>query len=109
LIEQKNSRLDMLFVILSTICYGGILYGFSVAGDAGWISYHVILTFVLGAISLYFFISRQLKLKAPLLEFRVFKHGIFTLATALGMVVFAAMIGTNVILPLYMQNMIGFS
>src|SRR5699024_11816003 len=54
-------------------------------------------------------ITRQLKLKEPLLEFRVFKHGIFTLATALGMVVFAAMIGTNVILPLYMQNMIGFS
>jgi len=107
--EQKNPRLDILSVILSTIGFGGILYGFSVAGDAGWGSYQVILTIVLGAISLYFFITRQLKLKEPLLEFRVFKHGIFTLATALGMVVFAAMIGTNVILPLYMQNMIGFS
>src|SRR5699024_11233212 len=50
-----------------------------------------------------------LKLEEPILEFRAFKYGTFTLATALGMVVFAAMIGTNVILPLYMQNMIGFS
>lgn len=107
--EQKNPRLDVLSVILSTLGFGGILYGFSVAGDAGWGSYQVILTIILGAISLYFFITRQLKLKEPLLEFRVFKHGAFTLATALGMVVFAAMIGTNVILPLYMQNMIGFS
>src|SRR5699024_2706852 len=48
-------------------------------------------------------------LKQPLLEFRVFKYGTFTLATILGMVVFAAMIGTNIILPLYMQNMIGFT
>ncbi|UJL45634.1 multidrug efflux MFS transporter [Virgibacillus sp. NKC19-16] len=107
--EQKNPRLDILSVILSTIGFGGLLYGFSVAGDAGWLSYQVILSIVFGAISLYWFITRQLKLKEPLLEFRVFKHGTFTLATALGMVVFAAMIGTNVILPLYMQNMVGFS
>lgn len=107
--EQKNPRLDILSVILSTIGFGGLLYGFSVAGDAGWLSYQVILSLVFGAISLYLFITRQLKLKEPLLEFRVFKHGTFTLATALGMLVFAAMIGTNVILPLYMQNMVGFS
>jgi len=107
--EQKNPRLDILSVILSTIGFGGILYGFSIAGDAGWLSPQVILTIIIGIISLYWFITRQLKLDEPLLEFRVFKHGTFTLATALGMVVFAAMIGTNVILPLYMQNMIGFS
>lgn len=107
--EQKNPRLDVLSIILSTIGFGGLLYGFSTAGDAGWLSSQVILPIVFGAVSLYFFITRQLKLKQPLLEFRVFKHGTFTLATALGMVVFAAMIGTNIILPLYMQNMIGFS
>src|SRR5699024_3406991 len=51
----------------------------------------------------------QLRLKGPLLELRVFQNNTFSLATALGMVVFAAMIGTNVILPLYMQNTVGFS
>lgn len=107
--EQKNPRLDILSIILSTVGFGGLLYGFSVAGDTGWLSPQVTLSIIAGAISLYLFITRQLKLEEPLLEFRVFKHGTFTLATALGMVVFAAMIGTNVILPLYMQNMIGFS
>ncbi|WP_010530196.1 MDR family MFS transporter [Lentibacillus jeotgali] len=107
--EQKNPSLDILSVILSTIGFGGLLYGFSTAGNAGWLSLQVILSIVIGIVSLYLFITRQLKLKEPLLEFRVFKHGTFTLATGLGMVVFAAMIGTNIILPLYMQNMIGFS
>jgi len=107
--ELKKPKLDILSVILSTIGFGGLLYGFSIAGDMGWSSSQVILAIVVGIISLYLFITRQLKLKEPLLEFRVFKYGIFTLATGLGMVVFAAMIGTNVILPLYMQNMIGFT
>lgn len=107
--EQKKPKLDILSVILSTFGFGGILYGFSIAGDAGWFTLPVGLSTVIGAISLYWFITRQLKLKEPLIEFRVFKYSTFTLATALGMIVFAAMIGTNVILPLYMQNMIGFS
>ncbi|HLQ96535.1 MAG TPA: MDR family MFS transporter [Pseudogracilibacillus sp.] len=107
--EQKKPRLDLFSIVLSTVGFGGLLYGFSIAGDKGWVSSHVIIAVILGAISLYMFITRQLKLEEPILEFRVFKYGTFTLATALGMVVFAAMIGTNVILPLYMQNMIGFS
>jgi len=107
--EQKNPKLDILSVILSTLGFGGFLYGFSIAGDTGWGSPHVIISAILGIVSLFLFITRQLKLKQPLLEFRVFKYSVFSLATALGMVVFAAMIGTNVILPLYMQNMIGFT
>lgn len=107
--EQKNPKLDVLSVILSTFGFGGLLYGFSAAGDMGWLSLPVILAIVIGGISLYLFIARQLKLDEPLLEFRVFKYPIFSLATALGMLVFAAMIGTNVILPLYMQTMVGFS
>src|SRR5699024_10781302 len=31
--EQKKPKLDILSVILSTIGFGGILYGFSTAGD----------------------------------------------------------------------------
>src|SRR5699024_4471540 len=64
---------------------------------------------LVGTISLYFFIARQLKLEQPILEFRIFKYKIFTVATALGMIVFVSMIGTTVILPLFMQNMPGFS
>ena len=107
--ELKNPKVDVVSIILSTLGFGGILYGFSVAGDTGWLSWQVLLTVIGGGLILYFFITRQLRLKEPLLEFRVFQNNTFSLATALGMVVFAAMIGTNVILPLYMQNMVGFS
>lgn len=107
--EQSDPKLDILSIILSTFGFGGILYGFSVAGDAGWSSYQVIISLIVGVITLIFFILRQLKLEEPILEFRVFKYKMFTLATGLGMIVFISMIGTAVILPLYMQNMLGFT
>lgn len=107
--ELKNPRVDIASIILSTLGFGGLLYGFSIAGDTGWLSAHVVLSMIIGTLSLVLFIRRQLKLEHPILEFRVFQYNIFTLATALGMIVFTSMIGTAVILPLYMQNMLHFN
>lgn len=33
--KERNPKLDVLSVILSTIGFGGVLYGFSIAGDLG--------------------------------------------------------------------------
>ncbi|EGA90252.1 major facilitator superfamily permease [Planococcus donghaensis MPA1U2] len=106
--EQTNPTMDYLSIVLSTLGFGGLLYGFSIAGNVGWLSTNVVVSLVIGAIALYWFITRQLKLKQPILEFRVFKYRIFSIATSLGMIVFASMIATTVILPLFMQNLLGF-
>ncbi|WP_156291342.1 DHA2 family efflux MFS transporter permease subunit [Oceanobacillus salinisoli] len=108
--KQTFPKLDMLSIVLSTLGFGGLLYGFSAAGgDQGWANLSVILSLIVGAITLTWFIFRQLKLEEPILEFGVFKYKIFTLTTILGMAVFIAMIGSMVILPLLMQDMLGFS
>jgi EmrB/QacA subfamily drug resistance transporter len=104
--ELTHPKLDKLSVVLSTIGFGGILYGFSTVSQAGFTSWHVIVSLIVGIITLIIFIKRQLKLKEPMLEFRVFSYNIYTIGTVLGMFVFAVMIATNIILPLYMQNML---
>lgn len=107
--KQTFPKVDILSIVLSTLGFGGLLYGFSTAGSSGWHSAEVLLSIVLGAAILTWFILRQLKLDTPILEFRIFKEKIFTLTTVLGMTVFLAMIGGAVILPLLMQDMLGFS
>lgn len=107
--ERTFPKVDIPSIILSTLGFGGLLYGFSVAGSSGWMSQHVFISLIVGAITLTIFILRQLKLEEPMLEFRIFKYNIFTISTGLGMVVFMSMIGTAVILPFFMQNMLGFS
>jgi len=107
--KQTFPKLDVLSIILSTIGFGGLLYGFSTAGNVGWSSSQVIISLIVGAITLYAFIVRQSKLEEPILNFQVFKNKIFTITTALGMIVFISMIGGAVILPLFMQNMLGYS
>lgn len=107
--KQTFPKLDIISVVLSTLGFGGILYGFSSAGATGWSSLPVLLSIAVGAVSLFLFIRRQGVLKEPLLEFRVFEYKIFTLSTILSVIVFISMIGSATILPIYMQDMHGFT
>ncbi|MFB4164049.1 MDR family MFS transporter [Alteribacillus sp. JSM 102045] len=107
--KQHYPKVDSISIILSTLGFGGILYGFSSAGNIGWSSMPVILTMTVGAICLLFFAIRQFQLSQPILELRVFKYKVFTLTTGIGMLVFMSMIGGATILPIYMQDMRDFS
>ena len=48
--ELKNPKLNVLSVILSTIAFGGLLYGFSSASTMGWASPVVITSIVVGLV-----------------------------------------------------------
>lgn len=107
--KRTFPKVDILSIILSTLGFGGLLYGFSSAGSYGWTSIAVVSSLVIGTITLTGFILRQFKLKQPILEFRIFKNKIFTLTTIIGMIAFIGLIASETILPIYMQNMAGFS
>ncbi|MCX7571860.1 MDR family MFS transporter [Tumebacillus sp. DT12] len=102
-------KLDPVSIITSTIGFSSLLYGFSSAGSQGWGATEVLATLVIGAISLILFVWRQLNMERPMLEIRVLKYGIFTLATGIATIVFIAMMGINLLLPLYLQQMRGVS
>nr|WP_246187640.1 MDR family MFS transporter [Ornithinibacillus caprae] len=102
-------KVDVLSIILSTFGFGGLLYGFSSAGNYGWSSLSVIASIMVGAVTLILFIQRQFKLRQPILEFRVFKNQTFRITTIIGMIAFLGLISAETILPIYMQNMAGYS
>ena len=105
--EVTHPRVDILSITLSSLGFGGLLYGLSLAGSAGWGSLTVMISIIVGAIALVAFIRRQLGMETPLLEFRVFSRPLFTFATILAMVTCMVMIGIETILPLYIQNVRG--
>jgi EmrB/QacA subfamily drug resistance transporter len=107
--ETKKSEIDWLSILFSSVGFGGLLYGFSRVGSHGWSSGDVITSLSIGMIALVLFISRQFQLKNPVLEFRVFRSKVFAFTTVISMIVMIAMLGAELILPIYMQDMRGFS
>ena len=108
-IPLSNPKIDIISVIMSTIGFGGLLYGFSSVGNNGWDSTVVLVSLILGGIALVLFVLRQLKLEEPFLDLRVFKSAEFSIAAILSGVVNMAMIGAEMVVPLYIQNIRGES
>lgn len=107
--EVQKPKLDIPSIIFSSFGFGGLLYGFTSAGNHGWSALITILSLTIGVTSLVIFIYRQLRLKHPMLEFRVFTYSIFPFAVAIGMIAFMGLIGVETLIPLYMQNMRDFT
>ncbi|MFF2447978.1 DHA2 family efflux MFS transporter permease subunit [Neobacillus sp. NPDC058068] len=107
--EVSRPKVDVLSILLSSFGFGGLLYGFTCAGNYGWNHAATLLSLAIGGVSLLVFIFRQLRLKHPMLEFRVFSFSIFPFAIIIGMIGFMGLIGAETIIPLFMQRMRGFS
>ncbi|WP_416729712.1 DHA2 family efflux MFS transporter permease subunit [Fictibacillus sp. JL2B1089] len=107
--ETSKTKVDVTSIILSSFGFGGLLYGFTCAGNLGWTAPSTLIWLAIGVVALVLFITRQLRLAHPMLEFRVFANSIFPLTIIIGMITFLGLIGAETIIPLFMQNMRDFT
>ncbi|UDF14747.1 DHA2 family efflux MFS transporter permease subunit [Antiquaquibacter oligotrophicus] len=112
--ETRKVPLDALSVVLSALAFGGLVYGLSALGEAArghtliapWIPIAV------GAVSLTLFVLRQLHLQKSdraLLDLRVFNHFGYTIAVVLMAILMATLFGVIILLPIYVQQVLGLS
>ncbi|PWC06357.1 DHA2 family efflux MFS transporter permease subunit [Mycetocola zhujimingii] len=118
--EPKRVPLDILSVLLSAFGFGGLIYGLSQIGGHGpadataaeqsaaampmWIALAV------GVVGLGSFIVRQLVLQRQdraLLDLRTFRSANFSISIVVMVVSMAALFGTIILLPIYMQQVLG--
>ncbi|EOD8113981.1 DHA2 family efflux MFS transporter permease subunit [Staphylococcus aureus] len=104
-----NPKADIPGIIFITIGFGALLYGFSEAGNKGWGSVEIETMFAIGIIFIILFVIRELRMKAPMLNLEVLKFPTFTLTTVINMVVMLSLYGGMILLPIYLQNLRGFS
>jgi EmrB/QacA subfamily drug resistance transporter len=107
--ERVKSKVDILSILLSTIGFGGMLFGFSRAAGQGWSSGEVLGSIIAGVVALGLFIWRQLASSNPLLDLRAFRYNMFSLTTVIGIAITMIMYADMMLLPLYLQNVRGYT
>ncbi len=107
--KVTNPKFDFPGFLFSTLGFGFLLYGFSEAGNNGWTSGTVLLSITIGIVALIAFVWRELTTDKPMLDLRVFKYDIFSLTTLISMIVNMAMFGAMILLPIYLQNIRGYT
>ena len=108
-LPTKKEKIDVWSVTTSTVGFGSLLYGFSEAGNKGWTNPEILGFIGVGIVFVILFGIRQLKMADPFLDITVFKHFEFSLAAALSGITNLAMVGIEMVLPLYIQNLRGVS
>ena len=109
----REAPLDVASVVLSVFAFGGLVYGLSLLGvprapgsPSAWIP------LVVGGVAMTIFVRRQLALQrtdSALLDLRTFGHRNFTVALLFAAILMLALFGTIILLPIYLQNVLGIS
>lgn len=107
--ERRDVHLDLISIILSTLSFGGLLFGFSYAGSYGWGHAIVIVPLVLGTILLWVFAYRQTHSDDPFLNLTLLKVKDFARSVIVIMIINASLMVATVLTPIYIQNVLGYS
>src|SRR5690625_6251479 len=118
--EAPPQPADALSVVLSVVGFGPLVYGLTgIGGDSGAAATgssgpgtDALIALGVGVVSLALFVWRQTALQKrdrALLDLRTFAVRNFSVAVVLMVVMMGAMFGTVVLLPIYLQLVLGLS
>ncbi len=109
--EPVAGHVDWWSVVISAIGFGSLVYGLSEVGVRGERG-QAYAALAVGVVGIGCFVWRQLLLQRqdrPLLDLRTLKERVFTLSVAAMSIAFMGMLGSMILLQLYLQGVRGMS
>jgi len=105
----KDKKFDFLGALTSAVGLFTFLLALSEGNSKGWSSIYEIVLFFIASISLLSFVFIELAVEDPLLDLRVLKNTAFSLSLVISAITTIGMYGALFLLPIYMQNIRGYS
>lgn len=106
-LDTSKKKFDTVSFIMSAFAFGGLTLGLGNIGSYGFLSIPVLATLSVGLLAAVLFVRRQLQLDEPLLELRILKDKEYTVSVLGSMLLYFVMMGSTIILPLYIQQTLG--
>lgn len=108
-LDVTKKRFDIVSFILSIFAFGGITLGVGNIGSYPFVSVQVLLILVVGCVAAAVFVYRQLSLDKPFLDLRILRSKNYALSVIGSMILYLVMMGSSILLPLYVQTIMGYS
>jgi EmrB/QacA subfamily drug resistance transporter len=107
--QRQRHPLDVIGLLLVTPAVVGVTFALSQPSAHGWFSVETLLPLLGGLALLAGFCLFELRQKAPLIEIRVFRDAAFSASMALNFLVGVALFGGVLLVPLFLQQIQGYS
>lgn len=108
-LELQNKKFDVISFMASIFAFGGITLGIGNISSFGLISIQAGVPLFIGIVSSVFFAMRQCNLKHPFLDIKILCNRNYMISVLSSMILYFVMMGSSVLMPLYVQNVMGYS
>lgn len=108
-LELQDKKFDFLSFAESILVFGGITLGIGNLSSCGIVSAEAGVPLLIGIAAGIVFILRQCKLEKPFLDVKIMKNRDYTISVISSMVLYLVMMGSSVLMPLYVQSVMGYS
>ena len=108
-LELQDKKFDVISFVESILAFGGITLGIGNITTYGLISMEAGAPLVIGAVVCVFFVVRQCGLEKPFLDMRILANCDYAVSVISSMVLYLVMMGSSVMMPLYVQSVMGYS
>lgn len=108
-LETVKQKFDVVSFLMSGFAFAGITLGIGNMGSYPFLSMQVGVILAIGGIALVLFVYRQFHIETPFLELRILKSRDYTLSVIGSMFLYFIMMGSSVLMPLYVQSVLGLS
>lgn len=108
-LETHKNRFDVMSFVLSAMTFGGVTLGVGNISSYGMGSVHTWCPLAIGIIAGVIFARRQLAQDEPFLNLRILKEKDYTFSVIGSMLLYLVMMGSSIIMPLYIQSILGMS
>lgn len=109
LLELQNKKFDFLSFVESIFAFGGITLGIGNITSYGLVSVQAGIPLLIGIAACTFFMIRQCRLEKPFLDVKILSNRCYAVSVISSMVLYFVMMGSSVMMPLYVQSVMGYS
>ena len=108
-LELQDKKFDVVSFVESIVAFGGVTLGIGNLSTFGILSIEAGVPLLLGAVVCVFFVTRQCRLEKPFLDVKILVNRNYAVSVISSMVLYLVMMGSSVIMPLYVQSVMGYS
>lgn len=108
-LEIQEKKFDVLSFAESIVAFGGITLGIGNISSFGILSVQAGLPLLAGVVVCAAFMYRQCSLEKPFLDVRILGNRNYAVSVISSMVLYLVMMGSSVMMPLYVQDVMGCS
>ncbi len=100
---------DFIGFLTFGLFLGTLLVALTKGEEKGWTSGYILNLFAVSYLTFFMFIIAESVVKKPIIDLAIFKNYNFVLLNILGIMRSIALFGTVFLMPLYFQNLLGYS